>query len=930
MSNAEKHIAEPGEILIVDDDHASLQLLTEILGSHGYRVRPASSGRLALRTVAIARPDLILLDVKMPDIDGYEVCRRLKAEQASCDIPVIFISGLYGTAEKVKGFDAGGVDYITKPLQPEEILARVKTHLELNRLQLQMKKAYEEVEMQVRQRTAELYMVNAELRESERKFKNIFDNIQDGYIMADMDGTILLVNPASAQTLGYDSTGELIGRNMAAEVYGRAADRETVKAILADRGRVDDYELEFRRKNGENIPVSCSIHLVTDRDGQPVALEGLFRDISERRKAGEELKQSQRLLQSMFEAIPGLVNVLDKDLNIVYSNWHDHEYVTAKERADNPKCYRVFLKKDNPCPDCHVGEIFATGKPRTVEVFNSVHGRYKEVSTFPVFDEEGKVRYVVEHATDINERKQAELALRAEKEKLETLTRNMGVGLTVIAKDYRILWANQVLKEIFGDVEGKICHETYNKQTEICPGCGVRQVLATGQGPVIHEQKGIDLNGNEVWSEIIVTPIRDGQGNITSALEVLVPINDRKRAEEEKEEIEKQLRQAQKMESVGTLAGGIAHDFNNILTAVLGYADMVLEGLAPGSRNWKLQQEVINAGLRAKELVKQILTFSRQTEHDFKPLQLHLIIKETLKLLRASIPTTIEIRQDIDASCGAVLADPTQIHQVLLNLCTNSYHAMREKGGVLEVCLRETVIGQDDHIANLELTPGKYAKLSVSDTGAGIRLEDMEKIFEPYFTTKPVDEGTGLGLSVVHGIVKSHKGRITVYSEPGKGTVFNLYFPCIAAAGETGEARSDELLPGGNERILVVDDEEFIVRIEQFILENLGYRITATTSSKEALRIFSQQPTDFDLVITDMTMPHLTGADLARKFLAIRPDIPLILCTGFNAQINKETAKEIGIREFALKPVSKRDLAYMVRRALDDAQQGWQKNASIA
>jgi PAS domain S-box-containing protein len=266
MSNAEKHITEPGEILIVDDDHASLQLLTEILGSHGYRVRPASSGRLALRSVVIARPDLILLDVKMPDIDGYEVCRRLKAEQASCDIPVIFISGLYGTAEKVKGFDAGGVDYITKPLQPEEILARVKTHLELNRLQLQMKKAYEEVELQVRQRTAELYMVNAELRESERKFKNIFDNIQDGYIMADMDGTILLVNPASAQTLGYDSTGELIGRNMAAEVYGRAADREKVKAILADRGRLDDYELEFRRKNGEHIPVSYSIHLVTDRD----------------------------------------------------------------------------------------------------------------------------------------------------------------------------------------------------------------------------------------------------------------------------------------------------------------------------------------------------------------------------------------------------------------------------------------------------------------------------------------------------------------------------------------------------------------------------------------------------------------------------------------------------------------------------------------
>jgi signal transduction histidine kinase/DNA-binding response OmpR family regulator len=529
------------------------------------------------------------------------------------------------------------------------------------------------------------------------------------------------------------------------------------------------------------------------------------------------------------------------------------------------------------------------------------------------------------------QRARAEAQLQQQEERFRRLSQefqalldNVPDGIVLFGPDLTVRWANRTLLDHVGgpagvaEVTNKICHAAFWNYPAPCPQCPVVRSFASGR----FESGNIVTPTGKIL-ELRAAPIMGESGQVESVIEILRDITEHRKLEE-------QLRQAQKMESIGTLAGGIAHDFNNILTAVLGYADMVLEGLAPGSRNWKLQQEVINAGLRAKELVKQILTFSRQTEHDFKPLQLHLIIKETLKLLRASIPTTIEIRQDIDASCGAVLADPTQIHQVLLNLCTNSYHAMREKGGVLEVCLRETVIGQDDHIANLELTPGKYAKLSVSDTGAGIRLEDMEKIFEPYFTTKPVDEGTGLGLSVAHGIVKSHKGRISVYSEPGKGTVFNLYFPCIAAAGETGEARSDELLPGGNERILVVDDEEFIVRIEQFILENLGYRITATTSSKEALRIFAQQPADFDLVITDMTMPHLTGADLARKFLAIRPDIPLILCTGFNAQINEETAKEIGIREFALKPVSKRDLAYMVRRALDDAQQGWQKTAGSA
>lgn len=919
MLNDEGQNNEPQEILIVDNTPASLLLLAEILGNHGYRVRPASSGRLALRSVAISKPDLILLDVMMPEMDGYEVCRRLKSDETNLDIPIIFISALYGTAEKIQGFDAGGVDYITKPFQPEEVLARVRTHLELRNLQTRLQHAYKAVELQVCQRTAELRETNKALLESERKFKTIFENIQYGYILADLDGKILLVNPASTKILGYDSNDELIGRNIADEVYGHLEDREKVKSLLADKGKVDDYELQFRRKNGDHITVSCNIHLVKDTDGQPIALEGLFNDITERRRATEELRQSHRLLHSMFDAISGLINVLDKDLNIVYSNWHDHEYVTEEERANNPKCYQVFLRKDKPCPDCHALEVFSTGKPCTVEVFNNVHGTYKEVSTFPVYNDEGKVRFVVEHASDISERKQAEVALRSEKEKLETVTRNIGVGLTIIAKDYRIQWANQVIKEIFGDVEGKVCHSTFNKQNQVCQGCGVRQVFSTGRGPVTHEQRGVDLNGDEVWSEVIVTPLKDGQGNTTAALEVFVPINERKREEKERREIEKQLRQARKMESVGTLAGGIAHDFNNILTAILGYAEMVQDELIPDSNTWKFQTEVINAGIRAKELVNQILTFSRQTEHDYSPLHLHLIIKETLKFLQASIPTTIEIRQDIDTSCRAVFADPTQIHQVLLNLCTNSYYAMLEKGGELEIGLREIIISEDDPIVSQELRPGDYVKLSVSDTGIGIRPENIEKIFEPYFTDKPINEGTGLGLSVVHGIVKSHKGYITVSSELGKGTVFNLYFPCIENVGEPGEIVSEELILGGDERILIVDDEEIIVKMEKVILENFGYRITATTSSLEALQIFQQRSADFDLVITDMTMPHMTGEELALKFLAIRPDIQIILFTGFNALIDKKTATEIGFCEYGMKPVRKKELAQMVRRTLDQA-----------
>ena len=390
----------------------------------------------------------------------------------------------------------------------------------------------------------------------------------------------------------------------------------------------------------------------------------------------------------------------------------------------------------------------------------------------------------------------------------------------------------------------------------------------------------------------------------------------RRHAEQEKEKVQSQLRQAQKMEALGTLAGGIAHDFNNILGAIMGYTEIAQFDVAEESELKVTLDEVLKSAKRARDLVKQILAFSRQEDHELKPLQVHLIVKEALKLLRASIPTTIEIRQDIKSRSGMVMGDPTQIHQVLMNLCTNATHAMRGKGGALEVGLEDVDLDADAPVQYPDLKPGPYVRLTVSDTGHGIEPEAKDRIFDPYFTTKDKGVGTGLGLAVVHGIVKSHGGAITVYSELGKGTTFHVLFPGIESV-DAEETEVLEPLPKGDERILFVDDEEALVQIGQHMLRRLSYEVVPRTSSVEALEAFRAQPDKFDLVITDQTMPNMTGEMLAKELMSIRPDIPIILCTGYSELISKELAKAMGIREYVMKPLVIRKLATTIRKVLD-------------
>jgi len=433
----------------------------------------------------------------------------------------------------------------------------------------------------------------------------------------------------------------------------------------------------------------------------------------------------------------------------------------------------------------------------------------------------------------------------------------------------------------------------------------IEKIIKTGSDKF--ESRHRHKKGNIIEVEVSATYSQDSKG---MSFVFLRDITERK-------QFESHLQQAQKMESIGTLAGGIAHDFNNILFPIVGHTEMLLEDVPEDSPFREGLNQIYTGALRASELVKQILTFSRQGTDELKLMKIQHIIKEASKLIRSTIPTTIEIKQNINPNCGTIKADPTQIHQIVMNLCTNAYHAMEETGGELKIDLKEVELNVSD-LFNPNMKPGVYACLTIADTGLGIDKNLIKNIFDPFFTTKAKGKGTGMGLSVVHGIVIGMNGAIQVYSESGKGTEFHVYLPVEKSFAEGYVPSSKSEIQGGTEQILLVDDEKAILTMEKQMLERLGYQVTSRTSSIEALEVFRDSPDKFDLVITDMAMPNMPGDKLAVELTKIRPDIPVLLCTGFSETMSEEKAASIGIKGFLLKPIIMKDLSHKIREVLDE------------
>ncbi|WP_300458387.1 cache domain-containing protein [Desulfobacula sp.] len=416
-------------------------------------------------------------------------------------------------------------------------------------------------------------------------------------------------------------------------------------------------------------------------------------------------------------------------------------------------------------------------------------------------------------------------------------------------------------------------------------------------------------DGSFYTEDATISPVLDKSGKLINFVAVKRDVTDEIR-------MEKVLQQSQKMEAIGTLAGGIAHDFNNILFPIVGHSEMLLEDVPDDSPYRESINEIYTGSLRARDLVHQILAFSRQGTNDLKLIKMQPIIKEALKLIRSTIPATISINQSLQPNCDAVKADPTQIHQIVMNLATNAYHAMEETEGELKVSLKEVELGQY-HFVNSDMAPGSYACLTIADTGTGMDKKTIDKIFDPFFTTKVKGKGTGMGLSVVHGIVKAMNGAIQVYTEPGTGTQFHVYLPVIKTRSAKKETQANEPILGGTESVLLVDDEEGIIAMEKQVLERLGYQVTSRTSSIEALEAFRASPDKFDLVITDKAMPKMPGDKLAVELIKIRHDIPILLCTGFSESISEEKIKSLNIKGFLLKPILIKELAQKIREVLD-------------
>lgn len=810
-----------------------------------------------------------------------------------------------------------------------------------------------------------------ELRRMQRKMAMLahaLDNVHEVVYLADESGKLCYVNKTVSNHSGY-SAEELL--EMKLSDLNPEILPGTWPLIFNDIRQKKSfvYEGRYRTKDGRIVPVEISRNYFRYEDDEFIF--GFVRDITGRKQTEEALKESEHKYRIVAEYAADWEFWLGPDGRFLYVSPACQQIsgYGAREFYDNPDLMNEIVHPD----DKEILEHHCTVRGNCLEdISYRICCKDKKIKWLhhvcqPVFDSHGKFIGIRGSNRDITALKKTERCL-ATRLQLREFALDHGLD-EVIGKALELvemMTCSTISFFHFIELDQKTITlqawspNTINKMCSMMDDCRGKHYMLEDAGvwadairerkPIIHNdykglahRKGIPAGHVDLTRELVI-PIFKG-ADIVAVLGVgnkpydydeadIVMLSDfccvfwdavqQKKFEQERDELESQLRQAQKMEAIGTLAGGIAHDFNNILSILIGFTELANMKLPENSSIRPHLNKVLQAGDRAKDLVRQILTFSRRGEQERQPLQLNLLVKESMKLLRASIPATIKIIEKIDPATGYVNADPTQMHQILMNLCTNAYHAMKHTGGELAISLKQVRIELNDVKVNgFSLFPGDYARLEVSDTGCGMNKATLERIFEPYFTTKPKDEGTGLGLAVVHGIVKDSGGHVSVYSEEGKGTTFRVYLPTVKM-GSTAQDRVHEALPRGTQSILAVDDDATLLEMTKSMLEGFGYSVAAFSDSRQALEAFCETPMAFDLIVTDMTMPELTGLDLFLGVRRVRADMPVVMCTGFSELIDKEKAISLGISEFLEKPLSQRALAEAVARAL-----GNQGDASV-
>jgi len=696
------------------------------------------------------------------------------------------------------------------------------------------------------------------------------------------------------------------------------ARRDVIVFQIAAGLQKPDNRLNRRiRRNHERLRSMPQIPTYEELEARVQSLERQIEAKTVENRSEHTLKAASKMWQDTFDAMSEALAVLDTDCRIIQCNRAMIELVNQPEAEIIGKhCWEVIHGTGSPIEDCPRPRVKKSLQRQTTRV--EFGQRHFEVSMDPQFDESGGISGYIHIMSDITDRIRSETALQEARRTLVTILDSIDATIFVAdMESHEVLFMNRYMKETFaGDFTGQKCWRAFRHKSGACEDCTNQKLLddqGNPTGACVWEGRN-SISGR--WYVNYDRAVKWIDGRYVH-LQVATDITEIKSLEQERRHTETQLRQAQKMEAIGTLAGGIAHDFNNILSAILGYSELALDDALHDQASASYIREIIKAGNRARDLVYQILTFSRQTETEAKPIQVQPIIKEALKLLRASLPSTIEIQSEIKSK-AIVEADPIQIHQLIMNLCTNAGHAMRPAGGTLKVDLIEETLSKDFTDHHPGMLPGEHLIIAVSDTGTGIAPDIRDKIFDPYFTTKEKGEGTGMGLAVVQGIVRTCNGAITVGSSPGEGACFKIYLPTIQM-DQPVQTQAEVAIPGGHEHILFVDDEPPLADLSKQILERMGYRVTIRTSSIEALALFNSHPESFDLVITDMTMPHMTGDVFTSKLLAVRHDIPVIICTGYSERITQDMLERLKIKALILKPIIRDELLVTVRQILDEA-----------
>ncbi|MCF8081370.1 MAG: PAS domain S-box protein [Desulfobacterales bacterium] len=768
----------------------------------------------------------------------------------------------------------------------------------------------------------EMNRVRNELAESEHRYRALVENANEAVLVV-QNQRIRFANPAAEKIYGrsFDQMHETsIGDMIHPEDRDKVLERHQRR--IAGENPVSRYPLRMLCAEGKTRWMNISAARIQWNGKPSVVLIGS--DITAVKKEQEELQKTKNLLEKVFNSLDEAVFLIDPEGRRIVACNPTVEAIFGYTPEDLIGRSSRLLHVDQAHYD-RFGEesqavLSENGKFHTKFRMRCKNGREIITEhTISVVDEMlGWSKGVISVVKDITEKEAAERALRDSEEKYRRLLQHANESVVVV-QNGRIVFANSQMMKMSGYSHDEMLGDLYLgyvDSEDVAYTESLITHLLKGRGiPKDVEFRMIDSEGNRRW--IRANAVALEWHDQPAVMGLMTDITEQKRLLQKNKEMEAQIMQAQKMESIGVLAGGIAHDFNNLLSVILGFSRIVIDELPEKNKGRKDLKTVVAAAERASELVSQILTFSRRDEEDKQPLQVHLVLKEALKMLRSSIPAQIDIRQDIRTESAVEIA-PGRMHQVIMNIFTNAYQAMPPNGGKIRVVLDEADFGPSEAARLPGLTPGRHVVLSISDNGSGIPPEVVDRIFDPYFTTKDVGRGTGLGLSMVHGIVKRAGGEVTVKSELGKGTRVKVFLPLWQ--GEPGKLPSQEKKKtenGGSERLLVVDDERAVLRLLKISLESMGYRVSAHSRAREALAAIRNESSIFDAVITDLAMPEMTGKELAMAVKDIRPDLPVILCTGTQDVTAEQKSGEGNIRAIISKPFDKESMGKIVRGALD-------------